>query len=36
MGEVSVKANLCTLSGQAMPELKPEPPMTQVDSIFMT
>lgn len=35
MGEVSVKANLRALSEQVMPELKPVPPMTQTDSIFM-
>jgi len=36
MGEVSVKANLLALSERVMPELKPVPPMTQIDSIFMT
>jgi hypothetical protein len=36
MGEVSVKAYLRALSEQVMPELQPEPPMTQIDSIFMT
>jgi hypothetical protein len=35
MGEVSVEANLFVRHGQVMPELKPEPPMTQTGSIFM-